>query len=62
MGQRCPSFFMATTIKVDGTLATNTWQDDQALKPLDPVDYYVEAAKLKETYVPISQKGKGADA
>ena len=53
---------MATTIKVDGTLATNTWQDDQALKPLDPVDYYVEAAKLKETYVPISQKGKGADA
>ena len=52
---------MATTIKVDGTLATNTWQDDQSLDPYADVDYFVEATNLDNTYVPQSQVGKGAD-
>ena len=53
---------MATTIKVDGTLATNTWQDDQLLNCYDDVDYFVEATNLADTYVPLSQAGKGADS
>ena len=53
---------MATTIKVDGTLATNTWQDDQLLDCYDDVDYFVEATNLANTYVPQSQAGKGADS
>ena len=61
MGQRCPPFFMATTIKVDGTLATNTWQDDQLLDCYDDVDYFVPATNLTDGYVPQSQAGKGAD-
>ena len=52
---------MATTIKVDGTKVTNTWQDDQSLNPYADVDYFVEAKNLDETYVPQSQYGKGAD-
>ena len=52
---------MATTIKVDGTKVTNTWQDDQSLDPSADVDYFVEAKNLDETYVPQSQYGKGAD-
>ena len=46
---------MATTIKVDSTLATFTWQDDQALDPASDVDYFVKGT---DDYVPLSQKGK----
>ena len=53
---------MATTIKVDSTLATFTWQDDQALDPAADVDYFVPAANLDNAYVPLSQVGKGTDA
>ena len=52
---------MATTIKVDGTKVTNTWQDDQLLNCYDDVDYFVPAENLTDTYVPQSQVGKGAD-
>lgn len=50
---------MATTIKVDSTLATFTWQDDQALDPAADVDYFV---KGKDGYVPLSTEGTGSDA
>ena len=52
---------MATTIKVDGTKVTNTWQDDQLLNCYDDVDLFVPAQNLDDTYVPQSQVGKGAD-
>ena len=52
---------MATTIKVDGTVAPNTWQDDQLLNCYDDVDYFVPATNLGDTYVPQSQAGKGTD-
>ena len=50
---------MATTIKVDSTLATFTWQDDQLLDPATDVDYFVLG---KDGYVPLSTKGTGSDA
>ena len=50
---------MATTIKVDSTLATFTWQDDQALDPAADVDYFVQG---KDDYVPVSTEGTGSDA
>lgn len=52
---------MATTIKVDGTVADWTWQDDQTLDPAADVDYFVPASNLTATYVPQSQTGKGSD-
>ena len=52
---------MATTIKVDSTLATFTWQDDQLLDPAADVDYFVPATNADCTYVPQSQAGKGID-
>jgi len=52
---------MATTIKVDSTLATFTWQDDQLLDPAADVDYFVPATNAAATYVPLSQAGKGSD-
>ena len=52
---------MATTIKVDSTLATFTWQDDQLLDPAADVDYFVPATNATATYVPQSQAGKGSD-
>ena len=39
---------MATTIKVDGTVAGFTWQDDQLLEPLADVDLFVLSADLTE--------------
>jgi hypothetical protein len=57
-----PSFFMATTIKVDGTLATFTWQADQLLDEDSLVDFYVPAANLVDTLVPESTVGTGSDA
>ena len=53
---------MATTIKVDGTVATFSWQDDQSLDPGADVDYYKDAENLDTTMVPKSTVGKGADA
>jgi hypothetical protein len=52
---------MATTIKVDGTVADWTWQDDQLLDPAADVDYFVKATNAAATYVPQSQAGKGVD-
>jgi len=52
---------MATTIKVDNTLAGWTWQDDQLLDPAADVDYFVKATNAAGTYVPQSQVGKGVD-
>ena len=56
-----PSFFMATTIKVDGVLGTFTWQDDQRLDEDSLVDFYVPATNLVDTLVPESTAGKGSD-
>ena len=56
-----PSFFMATTIKVDGVLATFTWQADQLLSEDSLVDFYVPAANLVDTLVPESTVGTGSD-
>ena len=50
---------MATTIKVDGSVAPWTWQDDQALLPATDVDYFV---KGKDNYIPQSTVGTGSDA
>ena len=50
---------MATTIKVDGTVADFTWQDDQTLEPLDPVDLIVPGNT--GIWTPTSQVGKGGD-
>jgi len=56
-----PSFFMATTIKVDGTLATFTWQADQLLDEDSLVDFYVPATNLVDTLVPRSTVGTAGD-
>ena len=56
-----PSFFMATTIKVDGVLATFTWQADQLLDEDSLVDFYVPATNLVDTLVPESTVGTGSD-
>ena len=50
---------MATTIKVDGTVQTFSWQDDQTLEPLDPVDLVVPGNT--GIWTPTSQVGKGGD-
>jgi hypothetical protein len=57
-----PSFFMATTIKVDGTIAPFTWQDDQLLDEDSLVDYFVPAANLVDTLVPYTTVGTGSDS
>jgi hypothetical protein len=56
-----PPFFMATTIKVDGTIAPFTWQDDQLLDEDSLVDFYVQATNLVDTFVPGSTVGTGGD-
>ena len=53
---------MATTIKVDGVLATFTWQADQLLDEDSLVDFYEPAANLVDTLVPRSTVGTGSDA
>lgn len=55
-----PPFFMAVTIKVDGTAQKFSWQDDQTLDPLAAVDLFVLGTNSKE-WTPTSQVGKGAD-
>ena len=52
---------MATTIKVDGSVADFTWQDDQLLDESADVDYFVTAENLTETMVPLSTVGTGTD-
>ena len=56
-----PPFFMAVTIKVDGTAQTFSWQDDQTLDPLAAVDLFVLGTNSGE-WTPTSQAGKGGDA
>ena len=41
---------MATTIKVDGTVADFTWQDDQTLDPAADVDLVVFVESLTKGY------------
>ena len=53
---------MATTIKVDGVLATFTWQADQLLDEDSLVDFYVPATNLVDTLVPRSTVGTAGDA
>ena len=60
LGAAMPPFFMATTIKVDGTTQTFSWQDDQALDPLAAVDLFVLGENSGE-WTPASQAGKGGD-
>ena len=61
LGAAMPPFFMATTIKVDGTLLDMPWQDDQALDPMADVDLVVPGLNSGE-WTPQSQLGKGGDA
>ena len=56
-----PSFFMATTIKINGVLAPFTWQADQLLDEDSLVDFYVPATNLVDTLVPESTVGTGSD-
>ena len=51
---------MATTIKVDGTVADFTWQDDQLLDESADVDFFVVGNV--GNYVPQSTVGTGSDA
>ena len=57
-----PPFFMATTIKVDGVLATFTWQADQQLSEDSLVDFYVPGANVPDELFPESTLGTGGDA
>ena len=61
LGAAMPPFFMATTIKVDTVLQTFSWQDDQALDPLEAVDLFVPGTNSGE-WTPESEAGKGGDA
>ena len=45
-----PPFFMATTITIDGTTASNTWQDDQVLDPATDVDLFTLTPDLTGGY------------
>ena len=49
---------MATTIKVDGTVADWTWQDDQLLNPADIVDYVILNDDLTEGYPQSAPKAE----
>ena len=52
---------MTTTIKLDGTLLADAWQDDQALSPDSAVDVFVPGTNVNE-YFPESTLGTGGDA
>ena len=53
---------MATTIKVDGVLATFTWQADQLLSEDALVDFYRPGTNKPDELFPESTLGTGADA
>ena len=53
---------MATTIKVDGTLATFTWQADQLLSEDSLVDFYRPGTNKPDELFPESTLGTGGDA
>lgn len=57
-----PSFFMATTIKIDGVLATFTWQADQLLSEDSLVDFYRPGTNKPDELFPESTLGTGGDA
>ena len=61
LGAAMPPFFMATTIKLDGTAIDMPWQDDQTLDPSAAVDLFVPGTNSGE-WTPASQVGKGGDA
>ena len=56
-----PPFFMATTIKVDSSVATFTWQDDQTLDKLADVDYFVAGTNTTTGMFPLTTVGTGGD-
>ena len=51
---------MATTIKVDGTVADWTWQDDQLLDPAADVDIVALSNDLTEGYPTSAPKAQTA--
>ena len=53
---------MATTIKVDGVLATFTWQADQLLSEDSLVDLYRPGTNKPAELFPESTLGTGGDA
>ena len=50
MGGAIPPFFMAITIKVDGTEISMDWQAQQTSNPMDEVDLFVLSDDLTESY------------
>ena len=56
-----PPFFMATTIKIDGVLATFTWQADQLLDEDSTVDFYCPGTNKPDELFPESTLGTGGD-
>ena len=52
---------MATTIKVDGVLATFTWQADQLLDEDSLVDFYRPGTNKPTELFPESTLGTGGD-
>lgn len=56
-----PPFFMATTIKVDGVLASFTWQADQLLDEDSLVDFYRPGTNKSDELFPESTLGTGGD-
>ncbi|OUU19779.1 MAG: hypothetical protein CBC13_12025 [Planctomycetia bacterium TMED53] len=56
-----PPFFMATTIKVDSSVASFTWQDDQTLDKLADVDYFVVGTNATTSMFPLTTVGTGGD-
>ena len=50
VGGQTPPFFMAITIKVDGTLIPNDWQAQQTSDPMAEVDLFVLTDNLTESY------------
>jgi hypothetical protein len=53
---------MATTIKVDGTVADWTWQDDQLLDPAAVVDIVALSNDLTEGYPTSAPKAQAVKA
>ena len=61
MGGAIPPFFMAITIKVDGTEISMDWQAQQTSNPMDEVDLFVLSDDLTESY-PTSAPKKEEEA
>ena len=58
MGGAIPPFFMAITIKVDGTEISMDWQAQQTSNPMDEVDLFVLSDDLTESYPTSAPKAE----